>query len=152
MGIPELESDIKRNLTATGTAGLPPEVAAYMTNFVWPMFESVTEEMSSMAEAIDELIEQTDDILHQDTAATLAEPLAIALTLATALEQRLGQTPQDQFLRSQVKQLRRSVKAAEALFDQITVMDEPEPEATDGPASEGEAETDDEEGADGDDE
>jgi len=135
----DLRSDLKKKDLAS-MAALPVDARQYFANEVWPFFESVLDVLDEQQGTIDELIEQTEDYLHADTAKELGKPIGIGFAIADELEKRLA--PQDQ-LRGLIAEYRSSAATALATLRDIAIPDDVDDgeEAEDG--GEGDDEDDD---------
>ena len=116
----DLRSDLKKKDLAS-MASLPVDARQYFANEVWPFFESVLDVLDEQQGTIDELIEQTEDYLHADTAKELGKPIGIGFAIADELEKRLA--PQDP-LRGLVAEYRSSAATALATLRDIAIPDD----------------------------
>lgn len=150
MALEEIESlrgDLKHNLKALEGAPLPAEVKKYLKGTLWPFLEAMVDGVSALdtvvdeqGEAIDELIEEADELLHGETATELVEVLTLAGVLAAALKTKT--LPGDPLL-AQIEEFGiRSAKVMEKIAE-ISVDDPP-------PEDDNEEDGEDEEVADGD--
>lgn len=99
MALEEVESlkgDLHRNVKALEAAGLPPEVKKYLKGTLWPFLEAIVGGVEAVdgvleeqAEALDELIEESSELLHGETASEIITTLSLAGELAAALKTKL---------------------------------------------------------------
>lgn len=154
-----LFKDLKRNNELASMQSIPVDVRTYNHNTLWPFLEAVLDQVKLLAqhasetdETIQDMIEQSSDLLHADTAKEIGKPLTLALVVANELEKRLR--PDEVKLRAMLAELRASAQTALATLRQISINDDAEDEEAPAPgapanANEGE---DDEEGDDEDEE
>lgn len=150
MSLSELRADIARNqaaLAAKVTTGeIPAPVAEYFSGTVWPWLEALLEESEEQADAIDELIEQTDDFLTAETAAKFSTLMVLGTALAQELKKRIDAEPnsdEKSKIMAQLFQYAKGFKECCSIIEDITVEIEYEDE---------EGEEDDDDGDEGDDE
>lgn len=74
MSLSDLVKDCQRNGNATSIveAGVDPATATYLADNVWPVIQSIAEEAAELEDDLAEAIEQTEDLLHAETAAYFA--------------------------------------------------------------------------------
>ena len=151
MALEEIESlrgDLKHNLKALEGAPLPVEVKKYLKATLWPFLESLVDGVSALdavqdeqGDAIDELIEESGELLHGETATDLIEVLTMGGELVAELKKRI--LPGDPLLARIEDFGLRAAKAMEKIAE-ISVDDVEETEGGE------EEEGDEEEVADGD--
>jgi hypothetical protein len=124
MSLDDLRSDLKRNSELASMKDLDVNTRQYMVNTFWPYQEAVLDLMGEQDEIIAELIEQTDDFLHGETAKEIGKPIGIGYAIADELEKRLG--PADGALRAVITEYRTSAATAIATLRDITAPDDEE--------------------------
>ena len=133
MSLEELRADLALNSDVKALARVDVMVREYMQETVWPWLSSLLDWAQDQEDAIGELIEQTEDFLHAETAEELGKPLGIGLTLAAELEKRLQ--PGDQALRKVIGEYRASAAQAIATLRDISIADEDEDDEEGAPAN-----------------
>lgn len=130
MGLESMEglrADIKRNMQAAKK--LPPDVAAYMNATVWPWAEALVDacddELDELSETLAEVIEDSEELLHGETAAGLISALTLGSELAGELGKRLA--PGDP-LHAKITAFADAVTEQLKMIGEITVPDEPDKE------------------------
>jgi hypothetical protein len=110
----ELQSDLRRNQKAIEAritnGGLKGDVGTHLRDTLWPFLYNVVEaiavlktDQDEMAEVVDDLIQNADDILHEDTSRKFRECLGVGVALATALSKRLDlANADDKMLKTQI--------------------------------------------------
>jgi hypothetical protein len=139
----DLRSDLQKKDLAS-MAALPVDARQYFANEVWPFFESILDVLDEQQGTIDELIEQTEDYLHAETAKEIGKPIGIGFAIADELEKRLA--PQDP-LRGLVAEYRSSAATALATIRDIAIPDDGDGESDEDAEGEGDEDDGDEEGA-----
>ena len=117
----DLRSDLAKKDLAS-MASLPVDVRQYFANEVWPFFEAALDVIDEQQGTIDELIEQSEDYLHAETAKEIGKPIGIGFALADELEKRLG--PADGALRTVIAEYRQSAAVAMATLRDIAIPDD----------------------------
>ena len=138
----ELRSDLQKKDLAS-MASLPVDVRQYFATEVWPYIEAQLDFLGEQEEIIAELIEQTDDFLHGETAKELGKPIGVGFALADELEKRLG--PSDTALRTLIGEFRAAAQTALATLREISADDDEEEEAPDAANDNGEDDEEEEE-------
>src|SRR6185503_1442845 len=89
----DLRKDVARNQAVAEELrqrGAPAsEIVAHLANTVWPFLEALLEPIGDLDEAVDELIQESDDLLQADTAQKISVPLILAADLVKELVARL---------------------------------------------------------------
>ncbi len=158
--VENLFKDLKRNNELASMQSIPVDVRTYNHNTLWPFMEAVLDQVKLLAQhgketddAISELIEQSEDFLHAETAKEIGKPLGLALVIANELEKRLR--PEDQKLRAMLAELRASAQTALATLREISINDDEDAgggEEGEAPAGADDEDDDGEEGEEEDDE
>lgn len=127
MSIEQLQADLEQVATACPTGPLvsAPDVADFLRNNLIPFIAAHVGETSEMDEAIDNLVHQEPDILHEETAGVFASIITSGRVLADELYKRIGT---DQRLRALIKEYRDLAAKGSEILDEITVMDPEDPE------------------------
>lgn len=146
----ELRKDLARNqeeVRALRQRGAPSsEIAQHLAETVWPFLEAMLENVGEIDDAVDDLIQESDDLLQADTAAKISAPLILAGEFAKELEKRLqpaGANAADDGLRVKLKQFQSMFLDATNLIAEITIFDE---DPNDDEEGDDEDDSDDEEG------
>ena len=90
MSLPELVKDCVRNgnMSTLLATGMPPEVATYFNETLWPYLESLAEETAELERDLAIEIAESDDILHEETAAVFAAVIELGKRMADLLRQQ----------------------------------------------------------------
>lgn len=148
MALEDLQSDVKSNRDeAQRLLSNDPEnpLLRHLVNTVWPFQEALLEEMSEQAEALDEVVDQTGDMIQADTAGVFAAVILANQRLCDELDKKLG--PSEIELRGFLVKAREATREAAELLEEITI-----PPSVDDDAEDLDASTvDDDEGPDDDD-
>lgn len=131
--VDEMRADITRLADKVAMKDMPVDVRAYLADNLWPFLEGVVDRLEEHDGLIDECIEQTEDVLHAETAQLIGKPIGVGMALCTELERRLGGTPVDMKVRAMVAEYRVSAKIALETLQDIAIPDDPD--ADDEPAS-----------------
>ena len=96
MLLDDLKADISRNAEAAGQ--LPATAMRdHLRDAIWPFFEALVdkldETLDSQAEAINSLIEGTEEVLHTETAALISTFIVGAAEVSRELQRRLQADP-----------------------------------------------------------
>jgi hypothetical protein len=129
MSIEQLQEDV-RNVAQrlpSGPLTSAADLADYMRSDLLPLLVTMTEEMDEIDTSVEELVHQTPDTLHEETAAVFAGIIASGSVLATELLARSGN---DKRLLDLIKEWRSLAQQGEELLDDITIPD-PEPDDPD---------------------
>ena len=128
-----LKSDLKRNSELAAMAALPVDVRTDFKETMWAVLDGLLEPQEEFQnetnDALAELIEQTEDFLHEETAKEIGKPIGIGLALAEALEKVASADPKVMQL---IKEYRASAQTALATLREITAPDEIEGEEGEG--------------------
>lgn len=133
MSIAQLKQDLTQITEAATASNLDP--AAYMRDNLLPWMESLVNEVNEMDGAIEDLVHESADVLHEENGAVFAGIIAGGLALATELAQRAGNDPR---LIKIIREYRDLAKQGSAILEEIVLPDDEDDE-------EGEAEGDDDE-------
>lgn len=137
MGFAEIADDAKA--TRERIAGLMNseiDVKFELTENILPLFEAMCEaaaeqdaEIEGLGEAVDELIDQTEDVLHVETAAEIMKVLELGVLLATELEAVLPRVDdlKKKKIRALIKGYLVGKENVENIITEITVPDDAEP-------------------------
>ncbi len=127
MALEDLQEDLRSNVAAAQKllSGDPENpLIKHLVNSLWPFQEAVLEEMSEQAEALDELVDQTGDMIQAETAAVFAAVILVAQKLADELDRKLG--PSELELRGLIVKARAAANEAAALLQDITIPSHPD--------------------------
>jgi len=150
MSIEQLQQDLKQVAEAAkalaGPLVTPSEIAVFLRDNLVPLIESHIGESAEMDESIYGLVQEAEDVLHEDNAAVFAGIITSGAVLVTELGHRAGN---DQRLLKLIKEWRALAKQGEQILEDITIPDDPEADAegegesmdaAETPAAEGKAE------------
>lgn len=154
MTLDTLRSDLTRNVAVVKlmarTEGLTPDVlASHLRDALWPFLESLVDEMSEQADALDEITRGEADILTEETGQSIAATVTMAVALVAELQKRLADTPNDKLLLQQINTFYVSAKQTEQVLRDITIPDD-EDEEDDEEEGDGDGEPGDDDGGDDD--
>jgi hypothetical protein len=141
MSIEQLREDLTQVAARipSGPLTSAAELAAYIKNDLVPFIGSAVDEIEEIDESVGDLVNQTPDALHEETAAVFAGIIASGSVLAGELRARAGN---DQRLLALLKEWGKLAEKGKELLDDITIPDEvDEAEETDGEADAKPAET-----------
>lgn len=150
MSLTELRADIARNqkaaLALAASGAVPQPLVDYVNGTIWPWQEALLDELDIIDTAVDDLIEDADDILQAETASQLSVPLVLGAELVAELRKRVElepATPENQILRTKIATFAKSLAAATDIIAEITVVGDDFEDSDEG-AADGEDEDDDE--------
>jgi hypothetical protein len=127
MSIEQLKTDLKQVIQACPAD--PAEIPGYLQNYLLSWLEATCDEIGEMDDAIENLVHESEDILHSDNAAMFAGVITSGMVLATELAARAGN---DQRLLKVIKEFRALAKQASDVLEEITIPDDDEEEEDDG--------------------
>jgi hypothetical protein len=135
MSIEQLKQDLKAVISSLpgGPLTTAAEMSAYLKNNLLPFIESVVTEMEEMDGSIEDLVTQTPDVLHEETAAVFTGLITSGLTLVKELEDLAAKTGDSQRLKPLIKEWRELAEQGMEVIEDITLPDpdpETEPEQT----------------------
>lgn len=157
MSLAEVRADIARNVAALSTVGPDPaSVVAYFKNTFWPWAEALVDELDVIDDAVDDLIEESDDILQPETASSLSIPLVLGTALAAELKKRVDlepDSPAKAELLAKIRAFAKGFKEATEIIADITIArdfeDAPEEGGVDEDDDEGDDDDEDDDGEEG---
>ena len=133
MSIEQLKTDLKGISDSLATH--PPNSVTAMVTFLqdslMPWLEASTDEQQEMDENIEDLVHQSADILHQDSADVLATVVAGGLALAAELGKRVGNDAK--WLRA-IKEYKAVADRAQEILEDATIVDDEEEDDVNAPA------------------
>lgn len=137
MSVEELQDDL-RSLGEKLKADPPASVAGvvlWMQNELLPWLDNFTKEAEEIDEAVEDIVHQSAEILHQESGEVFAALIASGLAIATELVQRAGN---DQRLLKIVREFREKAAEGKDILEEIVIEDpdeeEPDEEPEDKPA------------------
>lgn len=141
MSLEELVKDCKRNGNAASIieAGVDPATATYLADVMWPVIQAMAEEAVEIEEDLAESIEQTEDLLHAETAAYFAALIEVGRKLVA----KVADSP-DPETKQLAGTLMNVASQCEAILLEVTIPDGEDPDADDD--DEDDEEEDDDEG------
>ncbi len=122
MALEDLQQDLASNRAeAQRLLASDPEnpLIKHLVNTLWPYQEAVIEEIAEQAEALDELQDQTGDMIQAETAGVFAAVILANQRLADELEKKLG--PSEVELRGFIANSRAAARDASELLEEITI-------------------------------
>jgi hypothetical protein len=96
------------------------EVGSFLRDELLPFAETLVGEIGEMDEAIDDLVHQTPDVLHTESATVFASVLAAGSAIAAELRTRAGN---DARLLRALREFDALVKEAKVILDDIVISD-----------------------------
>lgn len=123
MSIVQLQEDL---LAVTNAIPQGPLVSAadlsnYLKNNLVPLLSATVSELEEMDGAIGDIVNQTEDVLHQESAEVFMGIIASGLLLINELATRVGD---DRRLLGAIKEWRKVAKKGEELINNITIPDD----------------------------
>ena len=120
MSLSDLVKDCQRNgnVASIIEAGVDPATATYMADVMWPVMQAMAEETAELEDDLAEAIEQTEDLLHAETAAYFAALIEVSRRLAEKVK-----TNPDPEIQQLVGTLSNVATQCEAVLLEITVPD-----------------------------
>ncbi len=124
MGIEQLKEDLEGVVSRcpSGPLTTAAEMAKYQKDDLLPILSGILEEISDMDAALGAVVEQSEDLLHEESAAVFAGIIESGRLLAKEIQSR-PVTPELQKL---VEQFLAQADEGEALLDEITYESPPE--------------------------
>jgi uncharacterized membrane protein YccC len=143
MSLSELVKDCKRNgnVASILEAGVDPATATYLADVVWPVVQAMAEEAAELEEDLAEAIEQTEDLLHAETAAYFAALVEVGRRLVEKVKD--NPDPEVQQLAGSLLNI---ASQCEAVLLEITIPDA-DPDEDDDDEDEDDDEEDDDDDA-----
>lgn len=129
MSIAELKSDLERNLADfNGEAFLTADdVKKYLKDTLWPFIANMAVELEDVDGCIGSILDETEDILHEETAKVLAAVVVGSKMMVAELAKRLVKhSPADQKLAQWLKSFKPTIQKAGEIIEEITIQDEEE--------------------------
>lgn len=132
MALDDLQRDLKLNTEEAKSLlaqhqGDP--LLGHIVNTLWPFQEAVLEELNEMADALDAAVQQSDDLLHGETAGVFAAVILGATRMADELDKRL--LPSETEFRADLVKIRTLLTEASVILEEITVPDDEDDEEDD---------------------
>ncbi len=121
MSIETLKLDLKQITEQAQIVSTGPEVAAFLQNNLLPWFESLIEEVSEMDDSIEDVVHQSVDVLHEDSAEVFAGIIASGTIIASELQTRVGN---DARLLAVIREWRALAKQGTEILDEIVIPDD----------------------------
>ncbi len=166
MGLQELQADARlvRERISKLTAS-QIDVKVELTDNILPLFEGMCEaiheglerEVADLGDAVDELLEQTEDVLHPETSGKIMDVLRVGALLSGELEKAAPKLNEVDRKRAKalIQAFRHGLTAVAEIIAEITLVDDPDEPADvvavapeNGNASAGDDDGDDEEDGD----
>lgn len=126
MSVETLKADLKSNLETLrlmvpGVAS-PDELVRHLKDTLWPMLESIVEEVAEIDDCMNDIVSGAEDILQPETAEVFAGIIAGALAVAAALKMKVGNdTEEDRQLRKVIGELEANCRAGEELLKDVVI-------------------------------
>ncbi len=160
MGLSELRADarlVRERISKLSASQL--DVKAELIDNVLPLFEGLCDaiqegvetEVAELANAVDEMMDLAEDVLHPETSAQIVAVIEVGKLLANELEQLLPKLDDvgKKRVRAQVHAYRQGAEIVGDLITEITLIEDPEdPAAAATPEAAGETEGEVDEGED----
>ncbi len=94
MSIETLKQDLKENLASLASIEATPEaLKAHLQNSLWPFFEAALDEMDEIDGAVQDMLEEMPDMIHEETAEVFAQIITKGIALMAELRKRAGNDP-----------------------------------------------------------
>lgn len=139
MSIEQLKNDLNQiTNSCESTSEDSPSLKSWMVNNLLPWAAALTDEMEEMDGVLEEVVEQSEDVLHTESGQVFAGIIAGGLVIATELGQRAGN---DQRVLKLIKEFRALAQKGTDLLEEIVIAESP--------AEDDDAEDDDGDEADG---
>jgi hypothetical protein len=124
MAIDELKAEFALNMTQCRELAKDPEVTprqimAHLRDGLWPFIEAAVDEIEAQADIMDEIVEETGDILQPETAGVFAALIVSAQQWAIPLLKAIGKTNPD--VADKLPAFETLCNEAADLLEQITV-------------------------------
>lgn len=145
--IETLQEDLRANMSAArelNAASSVGDLAEHIKNTMWPFMEAVVEQVEELDGCVEDLLNQTEDILQPETGAQFVAVVQSALVLMGELKKRLGPGPDDQKVDAAVTEFFGNANDMIAMLQEITVPVVEDGDAEDQDADEAEDDEDDE--------
>jgi len=129
MSIEQLKQDLKAVTSSlpSGPLTTAAEMSAFLKNNLLPFIDSAVTEMEEMDGSIEDLVTQTPDVLHEETAAVFTGLITSGLALVKELEDLASKTGDGQRLKPLIKEWRELAEQGMEVIEDITLPD-PDPE------------------------
>ena len=131
--IEQLRADLARNSAPEAMRHLDVMTRGFFTDTVWPFFDSLVDTMEEQESALQECIEQTEDLLHAETAQEIGKPIGIGLMLCTELERSFMAPPSQGSIarmRALIAEYRSAAQIALGTLQDIAIPDDEDEEPT----------------------
>lgn len=126
MSIETLKSDLDDIVKSANELQQPqPDVFAWLTNHLLPWTQSLTEEVAEMDKAIQDLVDESVDVLHSDSAELFARIIAGGAKMAAELRTRVGD---DRRVLKEVADYVALLGQGKSLLEEIYIADDEEEE------------------------
>lgn len=133
MSIETLKQDLKQIMAsaprptfAEGDGSVTAErVAGFLANDLLPLIETLVDEVSEQDECIEAMVNQTEDILHEENAAVFSGIIVGAAALVAELRTRAGN---DKRLLTMIREWQTLAAQGKTILEEITIADEDEGE------------------------
>lgn len=129
MSIDTLKADLKANLQSIAALGAEADIATVIRwlKDTWAFIESHVEETVEIDEAVGALMEEAVEVIHTDTASVFVAVNAGAMTVLTALRQRLDPSKEaDVELGRVCDELAANCNNAKQILEEIVIDDDDE--------------------------
>ena len=122
MSIETLKQDLQQVTAAIASTTLI-DFSTFMQSQLLPWLESLVDEVSEMDESIEDLVHQSVEVLHTESAEVFAGLIAGGAMIATELLTRAGD---DKRLIAMVKEWRALATQGKAILEEIVIPDDEE--------------------------
>jgi hypothetical protein len=132
MSIEKLREDMREStsqLAALAAPGLAPSVesvVSFLRLTLWPTIEAVVDELSDVDGCVEDLLNDSEDILQPKTAELFAALVVAGREIAAELGKRLTSSASDADAKKLVAGFADLSNAAEAAIQEITIPDDDE--------------------------
>lgn len=126
MSTDQLHKDIKENIKQAmqmGALTTPLEIVQHLQNTLWPTLELVAEEMVEQDGCIEDLMNNSEDILQPETGAKLMTFITASVVLAGELRRRIGPGDDPKHLKA-LAEFDALANECTAIVQEITIPEE----------------------------
>lgn len=146
MSIETLKQDLRDNVAHLNSIDpTAPALMGHLQNSLWPFLESLCEELDEMDESLEDVVHQSADVLHTDTAEVFAAIIAGGAVVAAELRKRVGN---DAKLLAVIKEFNENLAQGREILAEITLPDAEGEEDSDGDGDGDQADDDNNDAAD----
>ncbi len=122
MSIEQLKEDLNAVVSAVpfGPLVTPQELGAYLKDNLVPFIASAVDELEEIDSSVEDLVHQSVDVLHEETAEVFAGIITSGVVMANELLSRAGN---DQRIIALVREWKKVAAQGEEILTEITIPD-----------------------------